>query len=80
MTDRGMNFMATWVQSHVNADISAIDDDVKPVSFVEKCIADAQNAGISVTELEDDVGDLEMRILQAMDVALDESSSSFGQR
>ena len=79
MSDRGLDFMTTWVQNYVSADVSPLDVDVTAVSFAEKCIADAQVAGISVWELEEDIGDVEIRILQAMDVALDARSSPFGQ-
>ena len=36
-----------------------LDDDVRAESFAEECIVDAAKVGISVTEIGEDVGDLE---------------------
>ena len=71
LSERGVEFMTTWVQNHVQADVSPLDDDVRAESFAEKCIFDAEKAGISVAEIEEDVGDLETYILEAMEEAMD---------
>ncbi len=71
MSDRGVEFMTKWVETHVNGDSSPLHDDVNAVSFTEKCIADAEAAGISVPEIEEDMGDIETFLLEAMNEAMD---------
>jgi hypothetical protein len=71
MSDRGVEFVTTWVPKHINADIYPVEGDLRAEAYAKQCVADAETAGISVAEIEEDMGDIETYILEAMDDASD---------
>ena len=72
MSDRGVEFITSWVPKHINPDIYPLKGDIKAEAYAKECIADAEKAGIPVAEIEEDMGDIETYILEAMDDANEE--------
>ena len=70
MSDRGVEFITSWVPKHISADNYPVDGDIKAEAYAKECVADAQKTGIPVDEIEEDMGDIETYILEAMDDAV----------
>lgn len=63
MSKRGLDFLENWIDEHVNAQ-PYLDEsgDPRPTQFAQECAAAAKEAGISLQEIEEEVGNLEGRM------------------
>jgi len=70
MSERGIEFFNNWVRENVNAEGYPQDpSDAQVTALVENCTADAVTAGVSIDEIEEDMGDLRDAIFDAMEEA-----------
>ena len=58
MSDRGVEFLNRWV--HENINVGGFPPENEPLvdALVEKCRKDADKAGISTEEIEEDMGEI----------------------
>lgn len=70
---RGSEFVEQWIQENVHPEAYVDENggDPRPRRLAQSCIADAKVAGISRSELEEDIGNLEDHMAQAIDAAAD---------
>lgn len=68
---RGVDFFDGWIVEHITADAYPTENDPRVKVFVEDCLAEAASRGISRKEIEEDMGDIEDRIVEAMEAATD---------
>ena len=67
MSKRGVDFLEGWIAGNLRPQAAvAQPGDARPKVLAEQCAADAGVAGISVSEIEEDVGDLEVRMANAI--------------
>src|SRR5262245_22411374 len=69
MSQRGIDFLEGWIVEHINADAYPTENDPWVEAFVEECLAEAAKSGISRKEIEEDLGDLEDRIVEGRRIA-----------
>ena len=70
MSQRGIDFIRSWMKKNINA-LTYPPLDTRAKVFAEQCAADAQKEGVSVGEIEVEIGDLTDFMLKAMDDASD---------
>ncbi len=69
MSKRGLAFVQGWIADNVTAQTYlARSGDARPKVMAERCAADAATQGISVREIEEEVGDLEVRMSDAINI------------
>jgi hypothetical protein len=66
MSLRGIDFLQNWIKETINADEYPPLYETRAKVLAEQCAADAANVGISVGEIEVEMGDLQDRMLAAM--------------
>jgi hypothetical protein len=71
MSKRGVDFLNDWVVEHINTDAYPTENDPRARQYVQECLADAAKSGISRKEIEEDVGNIQGRIIKAMELATD---------
>ena len=71
MSKRGVDFLNDWVVEHINPDAYPTENDPRARQYVQECLADAAKSGISRKEIEEDVGNIQGRIIKAMELATD---------
>lgn len=69
MSKRGINFLRSWIKDNINAASYPPLNDTRAKVFAEQCAADAAKQGISVGEIEVEMGDLADCMLKAMNEA-----------
>ena len=69
MSERGIEFLNRWATENINAAPFPQENNSEVPPLAEKCIADAERAGISIQEIEEDMGDISDFILEALDEA-----------
>ncbi len=71
MSQRAIDFVNNWISANVDASRPAdmAHHDRRPKQLAAKCSADAEAAGISVSEIKDGLGDLEICMITAIDRA-----------
>ncbi|PSH66935.1 MULTISPECIES: DUF768 domain-containing protein [Phyllobacterium] len=71
MSQRAIDFVNNWISTHVDASRPAdmAHHDRRPKQLAAKCAADAEAAGISISEIKDGLGDLEICMITAIDRA-----------
>ncbi|PSH64370.1 hypothetical protein CU102_22055 [Phyllobacterium brassicacearum] len=71
MSQRAIDFVNNWISANVDASRPAdmAHHDRRPKQLAAKCFADAEAAGISVSEIKDGLGDLEICMITAIDRA-----------
>jgi len=70
MSKRGGVFLERWVAENVYGQaIVARGGDARPKVLAEQCAADALAVGISASEMEEEIGDLEIRMTEAINAA-----------
>ena len=67
MSDRGIEFLNRWVHENINAGGFPPENESLVEVLVEKCREDADKVGISTEEIEEDIGDINEFILEALD-------------
>ncbi|EJN05573.1 DUF768 domain-containing protein [Phyllobacterium sp. YR531] len=69
MSQRAIDFVNNWIDANVDTAKPADMEhhDKRPQRLAERCSADAQAAGISETEINDGLGDLEVCMIAAID-------------
>jgi hypothetical protein len=69
MSRRGLVFVQAWIAANVTAQsYAARFGHARPKVMAERCAADAAVQGISVSEIEEEVGDLEVRMSDAINM------------
>jgi hypothetical protein len=71
LSKRGVDFLNDWVVEHINPDAYPTENDPRARQYVQECLADAAKSGISRKEIEEDVGNIQGRIIKAMELATD---------
>jgi hypothetical protein len=66
MSQRGRAFLHSWIFEHIGRNAYPMNDARAKV-FAEECAADAAKAGITVSEIEEDMGDIDECILKALE-------------
>jgi hypothetical protein len=70
MSKRGADFLERWIVENVYAQATlARSGDARPKVLAEQCAADVLAVNISVSEIEEEVGDLEIRMAEAINAA-----------
>lgn len=69
MSQRGIEFFRNWIKQNINAAPYPRLNDTRAKVFAEQFAADAERQGISVAEIEVEIGDLADYLLKAMDDA-----------
>ncbi|MBW8909633.1 hypothetical protein AB6802_14800 [Mesorhizobium sp. RCC_202] len=67
MSDRGVDFLESWLDEHLPADLPA--DRATARVLTTRIALDARHSGLEVAEIEEAVGSLEGVILEALDEA-----------
>jgi hypothetical protein len=70
MSNEGITFVSNWIESHVTQIVKdSVDGDVASLSveMAEQLIADAAKAGLSLSDLEPDLGAPEVLIREALE-------------
>ena len=66
MSQRGMEFLQKWIKNNVDPHAFPPLYDTRAKVFGEQCAADARKEGISVEEIEVEIGDLTECMFKAM--------------
>lgn len=71
MSQQGIDFLNEWVRENVNADAYPNNDKQRAEQLVAECLAEAAKHGITRAEIEEDMGNLEDHMMEAMEAATD---------
>ena len=75
MSQRGIDFLRNWMRDNISAATYPPLYDTRGKVYAEQCAADAQKQGVSVGEIEVEMGDLTDCMLKAMDEVSDRETN-----
>jgi hypothetical protein len=61
MTTRAREFVDAWIEQNVKAEpfLADEDEETRPAEYASSCLADAEAAGVSRKEIDEEFDDLE---------------------
>ncbi|NGO55702.1 DUF768 domain-containing protein [Allomesorhizobium camelthorni] len=69
MSQEGVTFLHDWLAKNIDTGMFSLDEEALEVRVniaIQQCVLDAERAGISREDIEEDMGELSVLITEAM--------------